>query len=226
MEQDKKDLEIGNVVSRLDFAHGVFKVIAQAVKAEGGNTQHLRRLVSDGNLQQEIAKLIMLTTEEMSPPLREDEYLVYVDYDMPRDKTELEAEFSKGGVSDIFCGDAEWEKHASCVQSDEMPGDRVFLPKHFNRKIESEEAIVKMGKLGYRPATRLEAFAFIKARPKLPGQPPIVALGSSTMCHDAKRQGAHVVLLSEDFQGNFLSSVLFDSIWGFETVLLFVRKDT
>jgi hypothetical protein len=49
---------------------------------------------------------------------------------------------------------------------------------HFNRDISSEDAISKMDKAGYRPATLMELLALGFLFPELQRQFPIVALGS------------------------------------------------
>ncbi len=114
-------------------------------------------------------------------PLVEGEYRVFVDYTMPHDKETLEAEFS-GGVDNLFYDNHKWKKHSSCVGIDETPGDRVMVVKHFDRETESEANIGEMHKLGYRPATHLEAYAFAKVNHT---EPPwdfwIYALGSHVM---------------------------------------------
>ncbi|MCI0479541.1 hypothetical protein L0Y59_03270, partial [Candidatus Uhrbacteria bacterium] len=181
MRQNKKDQGIGDVVSNFGFAFELLKVIAHAVMAKGGNMQHLRRIVKEPALQRQIADLIVPAGSEVERPLAENEYRVPVSYSMPRDKATLESEFSKNGVSDLFTGNDEWQPHSSCVDIDQTPGNRVMLLKHFGRDTTSEANIAEMDKLGYRPATHLEAYAFAKANPELQRQFWIVALGSSTM---------------------------------------------
>ena len=126
-----------------------------------------------GNLEKDA-----LTIEQ---PLGEGEYRVFVDYTMPHDKETLEREFSQDGVSLLFIGNYEWQLHPSCAKIDQTPGERIMLMKHFGHDTVSEPNIIEMGKLGYRPAIHLEAYAFAKANPKLQLQFHFVALGSSTM---------------------------------------------
>jgi hypothetical protein len=147
-------------------------------------------------------------------------YHVFVDYQMPRDKDELEAEFSNDGVSELFYGNYEWQLHSSCQGIDQAPGEREFLVKHFDRPIESDEAIAEMDKLGYRPATHLEAYAFAKANPELQRQFWIVALGSFTVCGG----GRGVVVLVSGSGGRVLSGGWFGDRWGAGGRFLFVRK--
>ncbi len=149
-----------------------------------------------------------------------DTYHVFVDYQMPRDKKTLEAEFSKGGVSELFYGNYEWQLHSSCAEIDQTPGEREFLVKHFNRSITSDEAIKEMDKLGYRPATHLEAYAFVKAHPELHCQLRIVALGSSMLLSGCR----YVAVLRSLSSGCVLGGHWFDSRWGTDDRFLFVRK--
>ena len=221
MRQNKKDQGIGDVVSNFGFAFEVLKVIAHAVMAKGGNMQHLRRIVKEPALQRQIADLIVPAGSEVERSLAENEYLVPVGYGMPRDKAALESEFSKDGISELFTGNYEWQPHSSCADIDQTPGDRVMLLKHFGRNTTSEANIAEMDKLGYRPATHLEAYAFAKANPELQRQFWIVALGSSTLCDDRR----NVAVLGSGFSGRrILVDCRFGNEWYSDGRFLFVRK--
>ncbi len=149
-----------------------------------------------------------------------DEYHVFVDYQMPRDKETLEVEFSKGGVSELFYGNYVWQLHSSCADIEQTPSDLEFLVKHFNRSITSDEAINEMDKLGYRPATHLDAYAFAKAQPELQRKFWIVALGSSTL----RRGDRHVAVLAGDSDERLLYGRWLGLKWGATYRFLFVRK--
>jgi hypothetical protein len=150
----------------------------------------------------------------------ENEYLVPVGYNMPRDKTRLEAEFSKDGVSELFYGNYKWQLHSSCAGIDQTPGNRVMLLKYFGRCTMSEANIAEMDKLGYRPATHLEAHAFAKTNPELQRQFWIVALGSSTIDGDNRC----VAVLDGASDGRILSNSWFGHEWYSGDRFLFVRK--
>ena len=150
--------------------------------------------------------------------LADGEYLVHVDYTIPS-YADLEKEFGVGNVSRIFDG-RPFQKHASCVNMDETPGDKVFFLKDFGRETESEANIAEMDMLGYRPATRLEMFAFQKANPELQRQFWIVALGSSAMGVD----GHTVAMLGDGSGGRIFASGWFSSRWYVDRRFLFVRK--
>lgn len=220
MRQNKKDQGISDVVSNFGFAFELLKVIAHAVMAKGGNMQHLRRIVKEPVLQRQIADLVVPAGSEVERPLADGEYLVPVAYDMPRDKGKLEAEFSKDGVSDLFYGNYEWKNHSSCAEIDQTPGNRVMLVKYFDRSTMSEVYIAEMNKLGYRPATHLEVYAFAKANPELQRQFWIVALGSSAMGDD----GHCVAVLDSESDERLLGHGWFDSEWALGHRFLFVRK--
>ena len=210
------ELEIRDAVKGAGIMFEIGKAIAHAVMAKGGNMQHLRRIVKEPALQRQIADLIVpatsLANDVSDRPLAENEYLVSVDYTMPRDKVTLEAEFSKDGVSDLFYGDFEWQPHSS--------DERIMLLKHFGRNTESEANIAEMDTLGYRPATHLEAYAFAKANPELQRQFWIVALGSSAMRGDLRA----VAVLSSVSGRRVLGYVWFDREWRSGRRFLFVRK--
>lgn len=220
MRNSKRDQAIGDVLSNFGFAFEFFKATAHAVMARGGTMSHLRRVVKEGTLQKQIAELIVPACSAADRPLGENEYLVPVGYDMPRDKGKLEAEFSKGGVSELFYGNYEWRNHSSCVGIDETPGDRVMLVKHFDRETESEANIAEMDKLGYRPATHLEAYAFGRANPELRRPFWIVALGSFALSDG----GRSVAVLRGYGAKRSLDFYWFGSRWSADARFLLVRK--
>ena len=170
--------------------------------------------------QEKWRKIMQQKKSEIERPLGEGEYLVQVDYTMPSDMKTLEAEFSKGGVSDLFYENYEWQPHSSCIDADQTPGNRVMLLKHFGRNSTSEEYIAEMNKLGYRPATHREAHAFAKANPNLQCQFWIMALGSSSVCGDNRC----IAVLRSGSGGRLLDGYWFDGKWSSDDRFLFVRK--
>ena len=187
------------------------------------------RMCESGDLDRETVQAIIerrftLTADkvgsEVERPLGENEYRVPVSYDMPRDKEKLESEFSKDGVSELFYGNYVWQPHSSCAEIDQTPGERIMLVKHFGRDTTSKANIAEMDKLGYRPATHLEAYAFAKVNPELQRQFWIVALGSSTMHGDDR---CVAVLLSGSGRRVF-GAGWFDFEWYSGVRFLFVRK--
>ncbi len=215
----QRNNDIAQVISSEGFASEVFKVIAHAVMAQGGDMQHLRRIMNEPALQRQIADLLVPTGFAEERPLGRDEYLVPVGYDMPRDKEKLEAELSKDGVpvTLYLYDDCEWRLHSSCAEIDQAPGNRVMLLKDFGRSAMSEVIIAKMDKRGYRPATHLEACAFAKANPALQHRFSIVALGSSAASWVAK--------LSGDSKRRYFGLEWFGlQWWPSNTRFLFVRK--
>ena len=151
--------------------------------------------------------------------LNKDEYLVHVTYAPLPSFSELEQEFGEGNVSNIFDG-RPFQKHSSCENIDETPGDKVFLLKHFGRETQSEDNIAEMDKLGYRPATHIEAYAFQKKHPELQRKFWIVALGSFAMGDG----GRYVAVLRGGSGRRIFVSCWFGSGWGSGRRFLFVRK--
>lgn len=110
---------------------------------------------------------------------------IFVDYVMPKSKELLEVEFSVDQGSDLFFGN-QWEYHPSCVGVNTAPCVRSMYTQRFHRANNAEEVIIEMAKLGYRPATHLELYAYIKARNN--GYLPwISALGSYTVSRDRRQ---------------------------------------
>lgn len=219
MGRRKKDQEIGNVLSDLGFAFEFFKAIAHAVMAEGGTMKHLRRVVNDSALQRHIADLIVPAGSVTTQPISDNKYLVPVSYAPLPSFAYLKNEFGKNNVSYIFDG-REWKNHSSCVGIDKTPSDKVFLVKHFGRETESEANIAEMDKLGYRPATHIEAYEFQKKHPELQRQFWIVALGSFAL-DDGSR---YVAVLSGDSGRRILDGSWFGRWWSADRRFLFVRK--
>ncbi|MFA5936248.1 MAG: hypothetical protein WC787_05365 [Patescibacteria group bacterium] len=221
MRQNKKDQVISDVVSSFGFAFELLKVIAHAVMAKGGNMQHLRRIVKEPTLQWQIADLVVSVGSAGERPHDEKEYLVPVDYTALPSFTELEKEFGKGNVSNLFDGRS-FQKHASCANLEESHSDKIFLVKHFNREVELEDAIAEMDKLGYRPATHIEGYAFQKANPELQRQFWIVAPGSFAPLGG----GPCVAVLHGLGSMRVAGCSWFDNKWRSDFRFLFVRKET
>jgi hypothetical protein len=149
-------------------------------------------------MTQKIADFVSVPAgSEIERPLGENEYLVPVAYDMPRDKEVLESEF--GSASELFYGNYEWQLHSSCAEIDQTPGNRVMLLKRFSHDTMSEAHIAEMDVLGYRPATHLELYAFAKVNPPKQGHVCvwITALGSFTMYRDPLRYEDELVCADE-----------------------------
>lgn len=216
----RRDQEIAEVLKNDGFAFEFFKVLAHAVMDRGGTMQHLRRVMKEEGLRQQIADIVVPADLEIVRPLGEVEYLVYVDYNIPHNRVKLEAEFCRGGVTELFYGDYEWQNHSSCAKIDQTPGNRVMFLKCFGCYTESEANIVEMDKHGYRPATHLEEYAFAKVNRELQRQFRIVALGSFTMNGDDRC----VAALSGGSNRRCLYHHLFDHKWDPSFQFLFVRK--
>lgn len=219
MGRRKKDQEIGDVLSKLGFAFEFFKAIAHTVMAKGGTMKHLRRVVNDNALQRHISDLIVPAGSVTPKPLAENEYLVPVSYAPLPSFADLEKEFGNICVSNLFDG-REWKDHSSCVGIDKTPCDAVFLVKHFDRETGSEDNITEMDKLGYRPATHIEAYEFQRKHPELQRQFRIVALGSFAM-DDVRRC---VAVLSGNSDRRIFGNDWVGSRWSAGFRFLFVRR--
>ncbi len=176
----KKDWDLWMLLSVVGFVFELMRVSVNALQKRGGTIEHLRRLLKEPALVDQVFDLLVPAGSVTEVPLGENEYLVPVTYAPLPPFSELEQEFGKGNVSNIFDG-RPFQKHSSCENIDETPGDKVFLLKHFGRETRSEDNIAEMDKLGYRPATHIEAYAFQKKHPELQRKFWIVALGSFAM---------------------------------------------
>ena len=142
--KDKKGWDLEALLSVVGFVFEIMRVVVRALQKRNGTVEHLRRLLKEPELVDKVFALIV-GEETGYILLRAGESLVPVAYAAFPSFAELEKEFGKGNVSDLFDGRA-FQKHASCMDIDETPGDRIFLVKHFNREIKSEDAIAEMDK--------------------------------------------------------------------------------
>ncbi|MCI0479314.1 hypothetical protein L0Y59_02110 [Candidatus Uhrbacteria bacterium] len=232
MRQDRKDPDIAEAVDTVEFALAVYKALVLAVKTKDGAIRHLRRVVEEPALRASIADLIVPPGTGASETLREGEFLVHVGYDMPNDREALENVFSYGNVSGAFIGEQRWEFHPLCADVVPAPAGKIFLEKTYNRSMKSDEAIAAMDKLGYRPATHLEAYAYAVAFPEDRFNARCIALGSYVQ----DRRGRRVAVLdgrpcSLNLQprGYARFRVLdqrYDDDWSAGDRLLFIRKES
>ena len=216
---NKKDWDIETLLSVIGFVFELVRVIVNALRKRSGTIDHLRRLLKEPALVDKVFDLIVVPGTATKPVLDEGEYLVPIDYAPLPSKADLEKDYGKDNVSVIFDG-REFTYHASCVGVDQTPGERIMLVKHFGRNTESEANIAEMDKLGYRPATHIEACAFAKSNPELQRKFWIVALGSFAL--DGGRRC--VAVLRSASGGRIFVSGWFDSGWSADYRFLFVRK--
>jgi hypothetical protein len=218
MQENRKERSVGDA---LEFTYEVFKAIADAVMAKGGNMQHLRRIVNDKGISFGIAQLLVSDGVDIRR-LLEGEYEVPVGYAMPRTKEELEAEFRKDGVSEFFYGKYRWQLHPSCAEITMRNQHRAQTWGQIDLGGEREAIISGMSYLGYRPAIHLELYAFAKANPELQRHICIFALGSfvedGSLCFSAELNGGA--------GGRWLNAreVTGGRRWGSLDRFLFVRK--
>jgi hypothetical protein len=157
-------------------------------------------------------------------PISECEFVVPVGYDMPSDRTALEAVFSKGGISEVFCNRHPWEFHPSCAGINQTPGDRIMRIECLKRCVSFGEGwdgfIADMDRQGYRPAIHHEGFAVTKNRPDIQRRTPLFILGSS--CQGMF--GKEIMWLTTEAGELVLMSRSFDDNLGPGAHFLFVRK--
>lgn len=92
---------------------------------------------------------------------------------------------------------------------------------HFNRNIESDEALNELDKMGYRPATLPELLAFGAKHPDKQREFPIVALGSVRRLLRGRR---HVAYLDCGVDGRGLGLGWLEGVWGARYRFAAVRK--
>jgi hypothetical protein len=146
---------------------------------------------------------------------------IFVDYKMSRSKRVLEKEFSKGGVSDIFCQKKRWYSHNIVTPLVQPPGKRDFIVKCFDLPAHSGRVNAVMEELGYNPSSHLEGYAFARAFPQLQLLISILVMGSCT----SPKGSTYSMCLSSQSGKRIIRAVHFyDTYWPAGTFFLFTRK--
>ncbi len=157
-------------VSAFDIAARVFKSLANAVMDEGGSDADVRRIETDGNLQKQIAELVMKGKKVVAGAVR-----IFVDYDR------LLAGMIRDCGLDHVNSDIT-EKHFPINQRPNAEVEmKVFSTKDLvgeERSVTSEEVIKALAEKGYREAELPEGLAYVQANPDEQRKYPIVLLGS------------------------------------------------
>lgn len=139
----------------------------------------LRDALSDSEKRSHVIQDLVAFLEERlcsSIHLRDGEYLVPVDYSLSVDQAVQEARLKYSSV--VIPGRGRWQMHSEFFGASQVSGNRVMSVKSFEYPIITGEAIHKIVESGYRPATHLEACAFVRAYPELYREFTIVALAS------------------------------------------------
>lgn len=150
-----------------------------------------------------------------------DHYLVPCRYDKFPSINDLNKTFV-GNVSDLFYGRL-WRKHALRVRSDEQPGNRMMVLKHFKQQMESEDVIAWGLDNNLVPAMgHSEGLDFQVANPDLQFEFPIVSLGSFVVDDSFSR---HVAVLHARYDKHpSLCADWFDLGWHASNRFLFLSK--
>ncbi len=151
------------VVSWMGVSLSIIQGLMKEVQKLGGGDEHVRKLaMPDGeSLLAELAQKLVGVVRRT--------FKVMVDY---------------GKNLQEMIADGAYDYANPDITADHFPvkgegkQEREVTLFHFNRSINSDNAIEEMAAAGYRPATIEEFLALGKAQPDLQRQFPIVALGS------------------------------------------------
>lgn len=210
---------VSEIETGAGFFMGFVNAMMNVVREKAIPFAAIYRLATTGGRRTLDSMIDLAYADWQAEQLPTDHYRVRVTYAPLPSLEALITEFGEYNVSRMFDGHA-FQKHVSCADIDETPGEKIFFVKHFNREIESEGAIAEMDKLGYRPATYLEVYAFQKANPELQRQFRIIALGSFEMNDDHR----FFVMLDSDSGGRVFSFCFDEGGWHSRYRFLFVRK--
>ena len=144
------------------------------------------------------------------------------------DDVKLTVDYTKTVEQAIADGNYDWKNSDVTAKnfpiSPEMIGKKVDISGrlfHFDRNINSKEAIKEMDSDGCRPAILMELLALGATHPELQRQFPVVALGSVWRDSDGNRR---VPVLDVGDSGRQLDLGYFDSGWSASYRFLGVRK--
>lgn len=167
--------------------------------------------------------------------LSEDHYRAFVTYAKLPGPDQLKAEFS-GGVAVEYhgTGDFGWQMTRPYDNNmpdptpvEQIPGDKIFFVLCFDREVVDDEwrqergVFAEMSRLGYRPATHIEAYEFAKAYPDVQERYSILALGS--LCWE-DAAGCGYALLDTDKEGKRWLSTTWSYGWAAGQRFLFIRN--
>ncbi len=139
-------------------------------------------------------------------------FVIEVDYDQPLNEAIKVGEYDE--MSDNIM-----EKNFPSTQK----GKQIVTMElvHFNRYIESEDAVKEMDKMGLRPATARELLAFGAKNHELQREFPIIGLGSVVQGLGGRR---HVLALHGSSNGRYLYLYPWSGAWDVFYRVLGVRK--
>lgn len=179
--------KVNSIVSGGGLFLGIMTDLSSAMREEGGTDEDFYRLATpDGRLTiREMAKLAVRKP-------------IIVDYPVTIDFGQTLEQMIAAGRYDRKNGDIT-AKHFPLTGTGQVAVNLELI--HFNRVINTDDALKEIDARGYRPATIAELLALGASQPELQRQFPIVALGSVWRSLDGSRD---VAFLYEDASLRYL----------------------
>lgn len=222
-----------------EFSAELGKRIRQPGGAERAVRAMLREFQLVGPPTESLKSKRRLSGPVATKPLGEDNglpadhYRVRVTYAPMPSMDELKKEWGEDNVSTIVDDGRPFMLHASCVNMDRTPGEKVFYVHDAGRCWESKEQIARGAKRrnaaapnGYRPATYEETYEFAKAHPWLAdfvGLGSFVVVGADRYVARVWRNDLVGRVWKYDAQ-RILGHGPFDGSWHPRSRVLFVSK--
>lgn len=161
---NKKDWDLGTLLSVIGFVFELVRVTVNALRKRDGTVDHLRRLLNDSKLVDQVFDLIVGAAKKAASA-----FTVVVDY------TKSLADMIAAGRYDRQ-NDNITAKHFLVSGSGQVTVGLELV--HFGKDMSTEDVLVELDKRNLRPATLPELLAFGAKYPDEQRKYPIIALGS------------------------------------------------
>ena len=188
-------------------AFEILKALTDAVLKRGGSDQDMERILTSKILRDKLADLICEIVQTAKNIFR-----------VPVNYNQNVQDMVKAGKYDWVNSDINGTNFPVIRRGEEMAEVHLI---HFNRDITSEEALLELDKMGFKPEELPGLLALGAQHPELQREYPIVALGSAWRRRNGRRG---VPCLFRDGSGRNLGLLWFGGSWGAGWRFAAVRK--
>lgn len=175
------DRDLKEVLGNWGLAFEILRVLINAILAVGGKIEHLKRLLNEPKLVEQIARLLVPIESAVAAITItvSDAIEVMVDYVHPVLKSLKE--WFPGYLHPAFQNDIAFEAIEPYVAVERVAGKKKFVLVHLGRNVSNEEVLSELDRLGLRPAFYVELYAYSRANSTAGLEFPVVALGDTAL---------------------------------------------
>lgn len=175
------DRDLKEVLGNWGLAFEILRVLVNAILAVGGKIEHLKRLLNEPRLVEQIARLLV-PIESAVPTITttvSEAVEVMVDYIFPT--FESLKEWFPGYLHPAFQNNIVFKVTTPYMAVKQTAGKKNFVLVHLGRNVSDEEVLAELDRLGLRPAFYIELYAYSRANPTVGLEFPIAALGATAL---------------------------------------------